>query len=143
MKLENWEKKLEAEVFLKQEMAKKIGNVMSDKVMCDSKDGDKSRVGAEESQSMSQVRIKQIHERHTQDKQSNDKQTLERAMAAGLKDSRFASWSRRGKCALVLLRETTPKFSMSDMVAEYLEQGLERDHPELMKIVDEYLKTQI
>lgn len=123
MKIERWEKKLDAEGFLVREMVKKSDRVMCDEVVCGEVNKDRY---------MSNINHKQ----------SNDQLTFERAMSIGLNDSRFASWSRRGKCALVLLRETTPKFSMSDMVAEYLEQGLERDHPNLMRKVDEYLKTQ-
>jgi hypothetical protein len=129
MKFDNWEKKLDAEVYLKREM-EKTGKGMGDSVASDEDTAAITRDGV-----ASQV-APAVPERPTY-----GRQTFERAMAAGLRDPRFASWSRRGKCVLVLLRETTPKFSMSDMVAEYLEQGLERDHPDLLKKVDEHLKT--
>jgi hypothetical protein len=127
MKFDSWEKKLDAGAHLKQEMEKKTGKIMR-------VNSDKDAVTPGEDMMNHVAPL-------TQERPTYDQQTFERAMEAGLRDPRFASWSKRGKCVLVLLRETTPKFSMSDMVAEYLEQGLERDLPDLLKKVDDHLKT--
>ncbi len=55
----------------------------------------------------------------------------------------IAIWSPTISAALWYLKATTPMFSISDAAREWVEDGLERDHPELMKKIKEEIKRSV
>jgi hypothetical protein len=56
------------------------------------------------------------------------------------KKNKIQVWSPEIQIALWCLKEIVPKFSISGQCRDYILEGLMRDHPDLMKKIDEERK---
>jgi ArsR family metal-binding transcriptional regulator len=60
--------------------------------------------------------------------------------AASSKRRMIGVWDPEIAAVMQYLKSTTPRYSISESAAKWIKEGLERDHPELIKKVREDMK---
>jgi hypothetical protein len=71
----------------------------------------------------------------------NEIDLLEEAIAAATSKRRMIGvWDPEIAATMQYLRATKPRYSISKSAAKWIKEGLERDHPEIIKKVRENLK---
>ncbi|MEM2346341.1 MAG: hypothetical protein QXN49_07250 [Archaeoglobaceae archaeon] len=77
-----------------------------------------------------------ISEKVRSDEVRIDSEILRRVIDESRRNPRVTLWSVKCSAVLRILRKTTPEFSISEVAAEILEEGLRRRYPEIWKAVE-------
>lgn len=65
---------------------------------------------------------------------------IDDAVSAADNKRMIGVWSPTIAAAMWYLKSTTPRFSISEVASHYIEEGLERDYPELVQKIRERMK---
>ncbi|MEM1672578.1 MAG: hypothetical protein QXU31_07050 [Archaeoglobaceae archaeon] len=65
-----------------------------------------------------------------------DSGILRKVIEESRRNPRITLWSVKCSAVLRILRKTTPEFSISEVAAEILEEGLQKRYPEIWKAIE-------
>lgn len=114
-----------------------LGKVKSEEVISGAVKSEIVEVNAEKAGEVITDTVKS--EKVISEKFSLSESIIEKAIAESRANPRVILWSIKASALLRFLKKTIPEFSISEVAAEILEEGLRKRYPELWEAVEKRL----